>query len=140
MEKSYSASYAAAGVDITAGYRSVELMKQYVARTMTESCIGGLGGFGGLFELDCTGMEHPVLISGTDGVGTKLRIAMLLDKHDTIGIDCQAAGFPRLHRLRQEHPGENCRDRQGCGRGLRPGGLLPRGRRDRRAPRHDARG
>ena len=70
MEKSYSASYAAAGVDITAGYRSVELMKQYVARTMTESCIGGLGGFGGLFELDCTGMEHPVLISGTDGVGT----------------------------------------------------------------------
>ena len=90
MEKSYSASYAAAGVDITAGYRSVELMKQYVARTMTESCIGGLGGFGGLFELDCTGMEHPVLISGTDGVGTKLRIAMLLDKHDTIGIDCVA--------------------------------------------------
>ena len=88
--KSYSASYAAAGVDITAGYRSVELMKQYVARTMTESCIGGLGGFGGLFELDCTGMEHPVLISGTDGVGTKLRIAMLLDKHDTIGIDCVA--------------------------------------------------
>ena len=90
MEKSYSASYAAAGVDITAGYRSVELMKQYVARTMTENCIGGLGGFGGLFELDCTGMEHPVLISGTDGVGTKLRIAMLLDKHDTIGIDCVA--------------------------------------------------
>ena len=90
MEKSYSASYSAAGVDITAGYRSVELMKQYVARTMTESCIGGLGGFGGLFELDCTGMEHPVLISGTDGVGTKLRIAMLLDKHDTIGIDCVA--------------------------------------------------
>lgn len=90
MEKSYSASYAAAGVDITAGYRSVELMKQYVARTMTENCIGGLGGFGGLFELDCTGIEHPVLISGTDGVGTKLRIAMLLDKHDTIGIDCVA--------------------------------------------------
>ena len=90
MEISYSASYAAAGVDITAGYRSVELMKQYVARTMTENCIGGLGGFGGLFELDCSGMEHPVLISGTDGVGTKLRIAMLLDKHDTIGIDCVA--------------------------------------------------
>ena len=68
MEKSYSASYAAAGVDITAGYRSVELMKQYVARTMTENCIGGLGGFGGLFELDCSGMEHPVLISGADHV------------------------------------------------------------------------
>ena len=72
MEKSYSESYAAAGVDITAGYRSVELMKQYVARTMNEHCIGGLGGFGGLFELDCTGYKHPVLISGTDGVGTKL--------------------------------------------------------------------
>ena len=63
MEKSYSESYAAAGVDITAGYRSVELMKQYVARTMNEHCIGGLGGFGGLFELDCTGYKHPVLIS-----------------------------------------------------------------------------
>ena len=90
MEKSYSESYAAAGVDITAGYRSVELMKQYVARTMNEHCIGGLGGFGGLFELDCTGYKHPVLISGTDGVGTKLKIAMIMDKHDTIGIDCVA--------------------------------------------------
>lgn len=90
MEKSFSASYAAAGVDITAGYRAVELMKQYVARTTNKHCIGGLGGFGGLFELDCTDMPHPVLISGTDGVGTKLRIAMLLDKHDTVGIDCVA--------------------------------------------------
>ena len=90
MEKSYSESYKAAGVDITAGYRSVELMKQYVARTMNEHCIGGLGGFGGLFELDCTGISRPVLISGTDGVGTKLRIAMLMDKHDTVGIDCVA--------------------------------------------------
>ena len=90
MEKSYSESYKAAGVDITAGYRSVELMKQYVSRTMNEHCIGGLGGFGGLFELDCTGISHPVLISGTDGVGTKLRIAMLLDRHDTVGIDCVA--------------------------------------------------
>ena len=90
MEKSYSESYKAAGVDITAGYRSVELMKQYVSRTMNEHCIGGLGGFGGLFELDCTGIQHPVLISGTDGVGTKLRIAMLLDRHDTVGIDCVA--------------------------------------------------
>ena len=90
MEKSYSESYAAAGVDITAGYRSGELMKQYVARTMNEHCIGGLGGFGGLFELDCTGYKHPVLISGTDGVGTKLKIAMIMDKHDTIGIDCVA--------------------------------------------------
>ena len=104
MEKSYSASYAAAGVDITAGYRSVELMKQYVARTMTENCIGGLGGFGGLFELDCTGMEHPVLISGTDGVGTKLRIAMLLDKHDTIGIDCVAMSRRRSPRSSRAWP------------------------------------
>ena len=90
MEKSYSESYAAAGVDITAGYRSVELMKQYVARTMNEHCIGGLGGFGGLFELDCTGYKHPVLISGTDGVGTKLKIAFLMDRHDTIGQDAVA--------------------------------------------------
>ncbi len=90
MEKSYSESYAAAGVDITAGYEAVRLMKQYVARTMNDHCIGGLGGFGGLFELDCTDMPHPVLISGTDGVGTKLRIAQMLDRHDTIGIDCVA--------------------------------------------------
>ena len=90
MEKSYSESYAAAGVDITAGYEAVRLMKQYVARTMNAQCIGGLGGFGGLFELDCTDMPHPVLISGTDGVGTKLRVAQILDKHDTIGIDCVA--------------------------------------------------
>ena len=85
MEKSYSASYAAAGVDITAGYKAVDLMKQHVARTMNEHCIGGLGGFGGLFELDCTDMPHPVLISGTDGVGTKLRIAQYMNKHDTVG-------------------------------------------------------
>ena len=90
MEKSYSASYAAAGVDITAGYKAVDLMKQHVARTMNEHCIGGLGGFGGLFELDCTDMPHPVLISGTDGVGTKLRIAQYMNKHDTVGIDCVA--------------------------------------------------
>ena len=90
MDKSYSASYAAAGVDITAGYRAVDLMKQHVARTMNEHCIGGLGGFGGLFELDCTDMPHPVLISGTDGVGTKLRIAQYMNRHDTVGIDCVA--------------------------------------------------
>ena len=89
MEKSYSASYAAAGVDITAGYRSVELMKQYVARTMTESCIGGLGGFGALCALPQKYRE-PVLVSGTDGVGTKLRLAMDLKRHDSIGIDLVA--------------------------------------------------
>ena len=90
MEKSFSASYAAAGVDITAGYRAVELMKQHVARTVIPGCMGGLGGFGGMFELDCTDMPHPVLISGTDGVGTKLKIAFLMNKHDTVGIDCVA--------------------------------------------------
>ena len=90
MNESYSASYAAAGVDITAGYRAVELMKQHVARTMTAGMAENIGGFGGLFELDTTGMKHPCLVSGTDGVGTKIRIAQLLDKHDTIGIDCVA--------------------------------------------------
>ena len=90
MSESYSASYAAAGVDITAGYRAVELMKQHVARTMTAGMTESIGGFGGLFELDTAGMSHPCLVSGTDGVGTKIRIAQLLDKHDTIGIDCVA--------------------------------------------------
>ncbi len=88
--KSFSESYKAAGVDITAGYAAVELMKKHVARTMTPGAIGGLGGFGGLFELDMTGLAHPVLVSGTDGVGTKLKIAFLMDKHDTVGIDCVA--------------------------------------------------
>lgn len=88
--KSYSDSYKAAGVDVTAGYTAVELMKQHVAKTMTTGCIGGLGGFGGLFELDMTGLKQPVLTAGTDGVGTKLKLAFLLDKHDTVGIDCVA--------------------------------------------------
>ncbi len=90
MEKSYSDSYKAAGVDVTAGYESVELMKKDVARTNIPGVLGGIGGFGGLFAPDMTGMEKPVLISGTDGVGTKLKLALLLDKHDTIGIDCVA--------------------------------------------------
>ncbi|MDE7262000.1 MAG: phosphoribosylformylglycinamidine cyclo-ligase [Oscillospiraceae bacterium] len=90
MRESYSASYAAAGVDITAGYRAVELMKAHVARTMTAGMTENIGGFGGLFELDTAGMSHPCLVSGTDGVGTKIRIAQLLEKHDTIGIDCVA--------------------------------------------------
>ncbi len=90
MMKSESESYKAAGVDITAGYKSVELMKKHVARTMTSGCVEGIGGFGGLFAMDTAGMKEPVLVSGTDGVGTKLKIAMLLDKHDTIGIDCVA--------------------------------------------------
>lgn len=88
--KSKSDSYAAAGVDITAGYRAVELMKSHIARTMTSGVCSDVGGFGGLFELDLTGITRPVLVSGTDGVGTKLKIAFLMDKHDTVGIDCVA--------------------------------------------------
>ncbi len=87
---SESASYRAAGVDITAGYKAVELMKKHVQRTNTPGVLGGLGGFGGLFQPDITGMSEPVLVSGTDGVGTKLKIAFLMDKHDTVGIDCVA--------------------------------------------------
>ena len=88
--KSCSESYKAAGVDITAGYKAVELMKSHIARTMTSGVVSDIGGFGGLFELDVTGIERPVLVSGTDGVGTKLKIAFLMDKHDTVGIDCVA--------------------------------------------------
>ena len=87
---SYSEHYAASGVDITAGYKAVELMKQHVARTVTDGVMGGVGGFGGLFLPDLKGMDEPVLVSGTDGVGTKLKLAFLLDKHDTVGIDCVA--------------------------------------------------
>jgi phosphoribosylformylglycinamidine cyclo-ligase len=89
-KNSYSNSYKEAGVDVTAGYKAVELMKQYVGRTVTKGVIDGIGGFGGLFELDMTGINKPVLVSGTDGVGTKIKIAFLLDKHDTVGIDCVA--------------------------------------------------
>ena len=90
MKNSKSESYAAAGVDITAGYKAVELMKQHIARTIIKGADSEIGGFGGLFELDLTGIEKPVLVSGTDGVGTKLKIAFLMDKHDTVGIDCVA--------------------------------------------------
>lgn len=90
MNNSYSKSYAAAGVDITAGYRAVELMKAHIARTMTSGVCSDVGGFGGFFELDLAGIEKPVLVSGTDGVGTKLKLAFLQEKHDTVGIDCVA--------------------------------------------------
>lgn len=89
-EKSYSESYKAAGVDITAGYRAVELMKTHIARTKNQGCLDDIGGFGGLFGLNLKGYEEPVLVSGTDGVGTKLRLAFLMDKHNTVGIDCVA--------------------------------------------------
>ena len=90
MSESYSASYAAAGVDIEAGYRGVQLMKEHVARTMIPGVVSGIGGFGGLFAPDLAGMKEPVLVSGTDGVGTKIRVAQLMDRHNTIGIDCVA--------------------------------------------------
>lgn len=90
MAKSFSESYKDAGVDITAGYKSVELMKKHVSRTLAFGKTDSIGGFGGLFELDLEGIKEPVLVSGTDGVGTKLKMAFLTDKHDTVGIDCVA--------------------------------------------------
>lgn len=87
---SYSESYKAAGVDVTAGYKAVELMKSHVEKTKIPGVVSGIGGFGGLFQPNMAGMKEPVLVSGTDGVGTKLKIAFLMDKHDTIGIDCVA--------------------------------------------------
>lgn len=90
MKNSRSESYAAAGVDITAGYKAVELMKQHIAKTFAKGVASDIGGFGGLFELDLTGISKPVLVSGTDGVGTKLKMAFLANKHDTVGIDCVA--------------------------------------------------
>jgi len=88
--KSESASYKAAGVDITAGYRAVELMKKSIARTKNEGSVDDIGGFGGMFIPPIAGMKEPVLVSGTDGVGTKIKIAFMMDKHDTVGIDCVA--------------------------------------------------
>ena len=90
MKNSQSKSYAEAGVDITAGYKAVELMKSHIARTLTSGVCSDVGGFGGLFELDTNGMERPTLVSGTDGVGAKLKLAFLMDKHNTVGIDCVA--------------------------------------------------
>lgn len=90
MEKSFSESYAAAGVDVTAGYKSVELIKESVKRTNIAGVLGGIGGFGGMFELPVNEYKNPVLVSGTDGVGTKIKLAFLMDKHDTVGIDCVA--------------------------------------------------
>ncbi len=90
MENSRSEAYAKSGVDITAGYKAVELMKKHIARTVIPGVVSGIGGFGGLFELDLTGINKPVLVSGTDGVGTKLKLAFLADRHDTVGIDCVA--------------------------------------------------
>lgn len=90
MKNSFSESYKNAGVDVTAGYKAVELMKKHVQRTRTSGVVSGIGGFGGLFSPDLSGMEEPILVSGTDGVGTKLKLAFLLDRHNTIGIDAVA--------------------------------------------------
>ena len=89
-KNSFSESYKKAGVDVTAGYKAVELMKKHVQRTATAGVLDGIGGFGGLFQLDLTGIEQPVMVSGTDGVGTKLKIAFLMNRHNTVGIDCVA--------------------------------------------------
>lgn len=126
--KSFSDSYKEAGVDITAGYTAVELMKSHIARTMTANVLSGIGGFGGLYGLDLSGISQPVLVAGTDGVGTKLKLAFLLDKHDTVGIDCVAMWRKRryllwgqtlilfgLYRLRQKLPGKDCPDCCRCG-------------------------
>ncbi len=141
-------AYKQAGVDIEAGYQAVALMKEHVQKTMRPEVLGGIGGFGGLFDLSALGYRQPVLISGTDGVGTKLKLAFLLDRHDTIGIDCVAMCvndiivqgaeplvFPRLYRLRQGGAGENRRHRQRGGRRLRRSRL----RLDRRGDRGNAR-
>lgn len=130
--ESYSESYKKAGVDVTAGYKAVELMKSHIARTMTANVLTDIGGFGGLYALDVAGMQQPVLVSGTDGVGTKLKIAFLMDKHTTIGIDCvamcvndiiccgaKAPVLPGLHCPGQECSGKGCVDRFRCSRGLR---------------------
>lgn len=90
MSKSYSDSYKAAGVDVTAGYESVRLMKEHVERTRIPGVLDSIGGFGGLFAPEVAGMKKPVLVSGTDGVGTKIKLAFLMDRHDTVGIDCVA--------------------------------------------------
>lgn len=133
--KSSSETYKNAGVDITAGYRAVELMKKHIARTMLSGKSSDIGGFGGLFELDMTGLTHPVLVSGTDGVGTKLKLAFLLGKHDTVGIDCVAmcvndiicCGAKPLFFLDyiacgKNYPRKNRGDSFGNRRGLRAGG------------------
>ena len=139
MKNSHSESYAAAGVDVTAGYEAVERIKPMVESTY-------LGGFGGMFAPDLTGMKKPVLVSGTDGVGTKLKIAFLMDKHDTVGIDCVAMcvndivcggaapmffldyiACGKNHEPPRAHRGHRLRHH----RGLPPGGVRPGGRRDR---------
>lgn len=144
--------YKKAGVDIEAGYKSVELMKEHVKRTMREEVLGGLGGFSGAFSLKkIKEMEDPVLLSGTDGCGTKVKLAMIMDKHDTIGIDarCHVCEryclcrrrtiiLPGLHCLREKLSGKNRTDRKRCGRRMRTVRCSPDRRRDSRTSGSDA--
>ena len=105
MNNSYSDAYKAAGVDITAGYKAVDLMKQHIARTMNEHVLTG-GGFAGALELDLTGINKPVLVTGTDGVGTKLKLAFEMNKHNTIGIDCVAMCVNDVAFRQEQHSSE----------------------------------
>ena len=147
MENSYSESYAAAGVDVTAGYESVELIKSHVKRTTIPGVIGSIGGFGGMFELVSGEYKNPVLVSGTDGVGTKIKLAFLMDKHDTVGIDCVAmcvndvacSGAKPLFFLDYIACGKNYPEK-GRRRGLCSGRLCACRRRNRRASRPHAKG
>jgi len=129
MENSFSNSYKEAGVDVTAGYKAVELMKQSVQSTYTSAVLGDLGGFGGLYAPDINGMKEPILVSGTDGVGTKLKLAFLMDKHDTIGEDCVAMCvndiiccgarpmfFLDYIAMREKYSGKNSRHCKRCGK------------------------
>ena len=148
MKNSHSESYAAAGVDVTAGYEAVNRIKPLVESTYIPGVMGSLGGFGGLFAPNVAGMKKPVLVSGTDGVGTKLKIAFLMDKHDTVGIDCVAmcvndivcSGASPLFFLDYVAVGKNVPSRiaaivSGVTEGCRPGRLRPHRRRDRRDAR-----
>ena len=133
--------YKNAGVDIEAGYKSVELMKKHVQATMRPEVLGGIGGFSGAFSMSAfKNMEKPTLVSGTDGVGTKLKLAFLMDKHDTVGIDCVAMCVNDIacaggeHRVRKKLSGENRYDCQRRGGGLQTGGR----RSDRRGNGRDA--
>ena len=145
MENSRSDSYAAAGVDVTAGYDVVERIKPLVKSTFREGVIGDIGGFGGLFAPNLEGMKQPVFVSGTDGVGTKLKVAFMMDRHDTVGIDCVAmcvndiicCGAEPLFFLGLSRHGAQCpradgKNRSGHRRGLPPGRLRAHRRRDGR--------
>ena len=153
MEKSFSKSYAEAGVNIEAGYKGVQLMKKHIARTVIPGVMSDIGGFGGMFSLADEEMKEPVLVSGTDGVGTKERVAQLLGKSDTVGIDCVAmcvndiicSGakpifFLDYIAIGKNDPEKGCKPCKRCCRGLCAGRLRTYRRRNSRAPGHNATG